>query len=61
MSYLNHSSLLLHEEKKSLRLYLLLFYIVLFIYDFIYYYLFPTFVHVKTGLPTKMGFGFISL
>ncbi|MEH7237853.1 ATP-binding protein [Bacillus sp. JJ1562] len=56
MTYLNDGSLLMHEEKKALRLYLLLFYSVLVIYDFIYYYLYPIIIHAKTGLPTILGF-----
>ncbi|MCC3358448.1 ATP-binding protein [Bacillus sp. REN16] len=56
MTYQNHSSLLVHEEKKALRLYLLLFYSVLVMYDFVYYYLYPMVIHAKLGFPTVLVF-----
>ncbi|MBY0121831.1 ATP-binding protein [Bacillus sp. S/N-304-OC-R1] len=46
------TTLLLHEEKRALKSYLLLFYITLFLYDFFYYYLYPKFI-----IKTEPGFG----
>src|SRR5690606_12532190 len=54
---LKHNFLLLHEEKKALRLYLILFYTVLVLYDLFYYYIYPIFApHAKFGLVSALGF-----
>jgi len=57
MSYQKHSTLLLHEEKKALRLYLILFYSILVLYDFFYYFIYPLFFNEKIGLPTDFAYG----
>nr|WP_304215185.1 ATP-binding protein [Fredinandcohnia onubensis] len=56
MSYLKHNSLLLHEEKKALRLYLILFYSIFVLYDFFYYFIYPIFIQAKIGLPTDFAY-----
>ncbi|WP_077620602.1 ATP-binding protein [Bacillus sinesaloumensis] len=57
MKFLKHSPLLLHEERKALRLYLLLFYTILVLYDLVYYYLYPVLNNARKGLPTDLGYG----
>ncbi len=57
MSYQKHSTLLLHEEKKALNLYLILFYSILVLYDFFYYFIYPLFFNEKIGLPTDFAYG----
>ncbi|WP_449538836.1 ATP-binding protein [Ferdinandcohnia sp. Marseille-Q9671] len=54
---LNPNSQLIHEEKKALRIYILLFYSVLMLYDVFYYFLYPLFItQTEVGLPTVAGY-----
>ncbi|MCM3569165.1 HD-GYP domain-containing protein [Neobacillus mesonae] len=49
--------MILHEEKRTLKWFLVFFYIILLGYDFFYYFFIPAFVtHKKMGLPSNIWF-----
>ncbi|MCH6265616.1 HD-GYP domain-containing protein [Neobacillus citreus] len=49
--------MILHEEKRTLKWFLLFFYLILIGYDFFYYYFIPAFVtHKQHGFPSDFWF-----
>jgi hypothetical protein len=53
----NTGKVLIDEEKRTLKWFLLLFYIILIGYDSFYYYFLPNFItHKKIGLPSNFSY-----
>jgi signal transduction histidine kinase len=57
MKYRINNPKLVLEEKKAVKLFLWLFNIIFFTYDFFYFYIYPNSLHKKPGIPDG-GFGY---
>lgn len=52
-----HQWILVDQEQKANNLYVTLFYVILVLYDTLYYFLYPTFISKsEVGLPTILGY-----